>query len=413
MSLNLESYLKGFRIVYVAEATYGVPPTNPTWLLYSDEVEQIGGDIVRAAITPQRVLGSANVASFILGSHTSQLALRYRVHDRTLADDVIEDAMVRDADNLLAASHSIMVRHERTLTVGIDSAGTRDYIVAQGGYITSGVLTGQLEPATALTFAPLYQCQRVRKYRIDQPDTSGADVLIGIKSSAATIVTVTIEDEGASVSQTKALAGTVYTSMGVTKYGNIDAIRLASAIPGDLLVSINTGSDATPVEGKLLCTIRGGTFYGADGDLGIPLLGSGSYPMAIATAMSTLKGSTIEWDSAGLADVSVANVSLTVDNFEGGSSLPTAGSTNQSIIVGGSTFTVSAQVVGTHQTHANIDDHLGGTAATFTWKPSATSAKTLSLAGTIIMNPGGANFEIGQGVPVLDIELQGEALTLV
>ena len=44
-----------------------------------------------------------------------------------------------------------MIRHERTLTVGADSAGTRDYIVAQGAYITSGVLTGQLEPATALT----------------------------------------------------------------------------------------------------------------------------------------------------------------------------------------------------------------------------------------------------------------------
>ncbi len=135
--------------------------------------------------------------------------------------------------------------------------------------------------------------------------------------------------------------------------------------------------------------------------------------MAIATAMCTLKGSTIEWNSAALADVSVANVSLSVDNFEGGSSLPTAGSTNQSIIVGGSTYTVSAQVVGTHQTHANIEAHLAGTAATFTWKPSATSAKTLSLAGAIMMSPGGASFEIGQGVPVLDIELQGEGLTLV
>jgi len=413
MTLNVESGFKNFRIEYVAEASTGVAPANPTYLLFADRMRSINVQS-EAGIAPLRFLGDSDVDSFVLGAEDASIAFEYAQEDRDLTGDILEDAITRNADNNLSASFTVVVREERTLDVGLNLGGSRVYSVGKGGFITSFNLAGELDPPEPLIATSTLTFEKVRSYRVDQPL---ATTLIGFKSSSAADVTqsVTIESDGtpATVDQTAAVAGITYVSMGVTTYASMDSISLDLECAGDIIVSINTGTDAAPVEGAVLCTIRGSTYYGGgEGDLGIPPLGTGAHASAIAGTFATLSGSTILWSAAALADVVVSSADFSTDNMIGGQVLPTAGTRRKKILVGGTEHIANANVVGEFASHANIDDHLGGTAATFTWKISATgSNKTINLTGTIKqavprVYDQSAAMEIG-------LSFQGKALTIV
>jgi len=412
MSLNVESGLRQWRIEWIAETTYGSPPTDPDWTWFSDGVESFGGDVARRGITPQRWLGDADVQSFILGSVDSILPMRYALHDAAMLDTPLAASITRDVDGNITNSVTIVGRMERSLTVGVDSAGSREYIVGLGAYVTDMTLSGSLEPPTPLMVSPTYTCKRLRKYRVDQ--MSGA-TLVGAKSTDVgdTTQTLTVEDEDAGTSQGKQLNGTTFVSLGASTYADLEGMWLSAECAGDVQIYENTGTDTAPVAGLLFATIRGQDYYGSDGDLGIPLLGSGSRGSTLGSTYATLAGSTIEWGGAALADVVVSEATLTIGNMEGGVLLPTVGTTDKSVIVGGTSYVFTTQLVGTFGSYINIDDHLGGTEASLTWKPVTSALNhTMTLTGALKTNPGGALFEAGQAAPVLSTELTGKNLSI-
>jgi hypothetical protein len=396
----------------VPEVTYGVPPTDPVYKWFSDGVESFGGDVAVRGITPQRWLGDADVQSFTLGAIDSVLPIRYALNDITMLGSPLAAALTRNADNNLTTSYTIMGRMERSTVVGVDSSGSREYIVGVGAYPTGVTLSGSLEPPTPLMVDATFTCKRLRKYRVDQP--SGA-TLMGIKSTSAsdTTQTVTVEDEDAGTSQGATLAGTTFTSLGTATYADLEAIWLSAETVGDVEVYENTGTHTAPVSGLKFATIRGQTYYGSDGDRGIPLLGAGTRGSTLGGVYADLAGSTIQWGAADLADIVVNEASLVVGNMEGGVLLPTVGTTDKSVIVGGTSYVFSTQLVGTFQSTTNLDDHLGGTEASLTWK-AVTSAlnHTLTLTGALKTNSGGVLFEAGQAAPVLNTELTGKALSI-
>ena len=412
MSLNVESGLRDFRIEWVAETTYGTPPTDPAWAWFSDGVRSFAGNPVRG-ISPQRWLGDADVGSWTLGSVDSEITMSYALPYVTMLSTPLAGAITRDADQNLSQSLTIVGRIERNLTVGVDSAGSREYIVGVGCYNTGGTMTGSLDPPDPIMINPTYTCKRVRKYRVDQPASA---TLLGIKSTVAgdTTQTVTVEDEDAGTSQGATLAGTTFTSLGTATYADIEAIWLSAETVGDVEIYENTGTHTAPVAAATpYATIRGQDYYGSDGDRGIPLLGSGSRGSTLGTVYATLANSTIQWNSAALADVVVSEANLTWGNMEGGVLLPTVGTTDKSVIVGGTSYVFSTQVVDTFGTYSNIDDHLGGTEASLTWKPVASALNhTLTLTGALKTNSGGALFEAGQAAPVLSIEISGKNLSI-
>jgi hypothetical protein len=418
MPLNIESGYKNFRIEYVAETTTGVAPVNPAYALFSDGVESFGGaEIARASVTGLRFLGDADVDSFILGAEDSVVPIRYALHDRALTADILNASIVRDADNNMSSSFTIVAREERTLSVGIDSAGSRTYTVSKGAFATDYVLAGELDPATPLLATATFTAEKTRSYQIDQP--TSATQLLGINSTstADTTQSVRIEDDGtpAATDQTAALSGTSNVSMGALTYDQVDSVSLDASCEGDVEVWLNTGSDATPVKGAVICTIRGSDYYGSgEGDLGVPPLGTGSHGAAIGGTpkFATLADSAVTWGAAALADVAVSRVQLSTSNMEGGQLLPTLGTRRKKILVGGTGYTVTAQMVGTFASHDNIDDHLGGTSGAFVWAiGDAAANKTMTLSGAIKTSPAGRIYE-REGAMVLDVEFMGTSLAI-
>lgn len=411
MPLNLESGLKGFRAEFVAETTTGVAPANPTWLAFSDGLISISV-ATDASITPLRFLGDADVQDFIYGSEDASMVVTYAFHDRVLTADLLEDAITRDADNNLSSSYTVVVRESRTLSVGADSAGSRVYTVGLGGFVTGYTLGGELDPPTPLQAAATITFEKIRSYKIDQP-SAASDLYAKSSNASDTTQNVTVENDGAGVSQSVQLNGTTAVSLGASTYTTIDSISLDAECIGDVVVGINDAAHPSVTEGVVLCTIRGSAYYdNSEGDLGVPPLGSGSHASAIGGSYATLSGSTIQWNSAALADVVVSSVELSVGNMVGGQLLSTAGTRRKKILVGGTEYALSAQVVGEFASHENIDDQLGGTAANATFQVGAAGAnKTITLSGAVKSESGGRQYD-QSGAMVLNTTLMGKSAAI-
>ena len=399
---NFESGIRPMRIEYVAETTTGTPPTDPAWKLYSDKVIEFRQksmvDLFRNV-----GLGSADVQDFLPGPETHDFVVDYELQQAVSAD-AINDGLTRNADNQLSNSHTVVARMDRsTGSLGANAGGIRLYYVGLGGWIGRAVLSLQTQTGEPIRTRAEYASEKGRIYRIDQPASA---TLIGAKSSdAADTMNLDIEDDGASVAQQAALTGTTYMSIGPLTYATLDAIRLASQSKGDITISINTGSDASPVEGTVLCTIRGSDYYaGAEGDLGIPLLGAGSHASAIAATYEQFRASTLERPAGTALAFAVANGELTVDNSI--QRIPVLG-IRQEIQPGQRTVTLTATVFGTVETHDKLDEHLGVVAANavLTMPKSA-----ITLTNSVITDPGETRIS-GDAVIQQNVTYESEGLT--
>lgn len=409
MPLNVESGIKPTRIQYVAESTTGVAPTDPAWKRYSDIAVSMDAQTV-ASIFRQRGLGQYKVNAFFQGAETADWTIGYHLHDRDLTGDVLNTALVRDADNNLAESHTVVERMDRSLSVGAASAGSRLYTVGLGGFIGTMGLAGSLEPAEPILATPAYAFEKIRSYRIDQPASA---TLLGANSTDAADTTqdVTVEDEDAATTLTATLNGTTEISLGASTLADIDAVALSAQTKGDVEIWVNTGTDSSPVKGTVLCTIFGSDHYGgSEGDLGVPLLGSGSNASAIGGSFALLTASTLQWGGSALADVVVESMSVTIENNL--DRLPTAGTRRQKIFPGQLDISADTDLVGNFQSHVNLDDHLSGLAQSLTWQVGTGANKTITLTGAIKEVPGGRTKDAETGLIRLSTTFAGQDGTI-
>lgn len=392
---NVESGFKPTRLEWVAETDTGVAPTDPAWNLFSDIARSIDASLA-IEIFGQRGLGSAVVQAFKRGAETADLVVAYELHDRDLTADALEDGLTRDADNNVPNTHTVVERMDLSTGGGSDGGGIRLYTVALGGVIGTTVVAGSLSPPELLVTLS-YAAEKLRSYQIDQP--SASETMDVVSSDAAdTTQTLTIENEGASTTEGVALNGTTPVTS-TASFADMDAAHLDAETAGDVTITGTTSS-------ALFMTIRGTTATGADGDQGVPLLGSGSHASAIGGTFADFASNPVQWGGSDLASLVVESVELTVNNNL--ERLQTSGTRSQKIFAGPLEVTATAPLVGIVQSHTNIDDHVLGTEQNLTFPIGSGANKTITATGAIKEDPGSRQKDPNTGIVRLATTFRGK-----
>lgn len=389
--MDNESALHDRRIEFAPETTRGTPPSNPSWELFSDRVQNIDWS-PSPTYDVDRAVGTADALDADPGPEDHSLTLAYRLQ-RWLVDgsgnpqDATGYGMLRDADNQLHNSHTIVDREDRS-TGGSDGGGRRTYTVAVGALIGEVTLEGDPSTENPITPELAYTAEKVRSYEVDQPSSS---TLLAVKSTDAadTSQTLTIEDDGAATSEGVALSGTSLVSTS-SNFGSIDAARLDAETEGDVEVYVNTGTATAPSAGSLLMTIKGKSSYDdREGDLGVPLLGSSSHASALGTAFERFIGDVINRGGSSISDT-LTNLSLTVSNNL--ATEPQAGTLRRRIDEGVRDVTMSASTIGDGESHDRIVESLISTAADIQWQ---LTGGNITLKSAVLDSPGGRQIQVG------------------
>lgn len=408
---NPEGGLRNHRTEFVRESAFGEAPADPGFLKYSDTVNTFSWSS-DSVTEPRRGLGSPDPVGFLKGPETHEISVAYAlIKWFSSTGDAAYDGLVRNADNLLPASHTIVDREDKQAinadqTVsGNASYDTRIYTVANGGMIDEVAITGDPSDSQPVTVELTYLAQKVRSYQIDQPD-SGTYLVVNSTSANDTSQTLTIEDEGAATTEDVALNGTSDVSTS-SQFDNIDALSLNGETEGDVRVYINDGSDTSPTQGDQLAEISGQTTYnGVEGDLGVPALGAGSHEALSSPAPEVFIGDSIDRGGSPVpyeipsATVTVAN---NIEETERSSGYGMA------LHPGNREITMEASMFGESMTHDLLVDHLQTEAQSIDW---TLDGGTLTLEGAVLQDAGERAAEEGQAVMTTDNTFQADGITI-
>lgn len=281
-----ESGLLTDRVELVREDLTGETPADADWWAPSDDVRNLSWS-PDPSIEARDQLGSPDPSGHDKGNEEHEIELTYGLQRPLIdtngeLDDPAGDALARNVDNVIPHTFSLLARDERQTTVPSDPAdvsGARLFLVGKGLRVDAEI---ELDPdgggpaETSLTAT----AEKARYYEILQPDAATA-ITISSDEPDDVGLDVTIEDEGASTSETITLAettdadGNFQTAEATTTatFGNVDAVEADREPVGEVTVSIDGGSD--------LATLHGALHYSQDnkeleGDLGVPALGAGS-----------------------------------------------------------------------------------------------------------------------------------------
>ncbi len=338
---QVESALQNTRIEYVPETTVGVPPTDPSWETLTDYLKDL-------TVSPdgnregQSVVGSGDLKTHFRGPEEHTFTTEY--YKQQAFVDSNDDAAYPAGDPIVydyqTAYPSYTFQYRRDVASGgNDGAGFREYVVAVGARPTEVSDPGDPSESEPITESLSWDAEKSRAYVIHQPSAS---TTLDVTNNGSTSVDVTIEDEGASTSETVTVSGgsTVTTT---ASFGDIDAIWVESEPDGDISVTDGNGTD---ILGQPLA---GSTTDGVEGERGIPALGAGSHGSAIGVDPSKylfLGVDTLNWQGSALAD-RIHSLDLTVSLET--SKEAQSGTRRQAIDIGQRTVTVDADVAGPHK----------------------------------------------------------------
>ena len=387
------------RIEWVEETTIGETPSNPDWNLYSDAVD--GTLDVEPDVNVERLdtVGDPDAQGHFTGPENSEGSITYSLQQWFIdgggnAQDAAYYAMARSSDNALIGTHSYVERSEHD-TGGADGAGRRIYLVGKGGRPSEVTVPFTTDDGLPVQVELSYQFDKVRLYDISQPNAS---TTLDITNNGSTSVDVTIEDEGASTTETNTVANgaTVTTT---ESFGDIDAIELNTDTDGDVVVTDGSGTT--------LATISGSQNYAdGNGDLGVPALGSGSHASALGSDYVIFNDDTLDYTSGNIAS-EVISGELTVsqgldDNSQTGTSRLNIHPTNREV-------TWNVDVAGEAMVVDQVMDHLQGNTSDIRW---TADEGTITGPNAQITSPGTTQKEQGNGKKVSGIELMSEGVTI-
>jgi len=295
MSEAYEAGTRPLRVEWVPETTKGEWPSDPSWNLFSDDMQSVWGWEPDANTTRIDAVGSIKPQGYRNGAESHESSFSYLMQQwfTDSSGDTLDpsnDFIQVNDDNSVKATHTVVSRAEHS-TGGTDDAGRRIYVVGVGGTPGSCTVPFETEDGTEIEIELNYQFEKIRPYSISQPS---AGTTLEVENTGTTSVDVTIEDEGAATSETLTVAGGS-TGTTTSTFDDIDAVELSNEVDGDVTVGDGSGTTFT--------TIKGSDSYPAsEGDLGIPSLGSGSHASAIGvdTGIRFL-GDDLQYSSGAIA----------------------------------------------------------------------------------------------------------------
>lgn len=405
-----ESGLRIDRIGVIRETTTGQTPTDPAWEYHSDNYINFNW---APSPDPERRdgLGTPDAVDHDVGNQEHELVVAYHqqrpwVDGSGNPDGFVGDAALRDSANQIPNTHSLLAREFRPKSPDDPTTvdGARTYTIMKGGYpnvsIEADPETGEPIP-TELT----YMAEKIRSVEILQPASSS---LVVAQSTSAddTTQTLSIEDEGAGTTDTISLNGNTPVSS-TESFDDIDAIELDAETEGDVTLHINDGTEVSPTVGDELSKLRGGLYYSNDdqsleGDLGVPVLGSGSHATEIGTTYEHFLGDSVQRNSEDIA-FDLNDVTFEIDN--GFDVTAREDSTRYRITEGNREVAFNATVVGHRASHRHIMDSLGSVGADIVWTMSKTE---LTVNGATVTGAPERTRESDQAAAQPEVEFMGQ-----
>lgn len=319
--------------------------------------------------------------------------------------DAAFDAILRDDNNDLANSHTIVHREVHN-GEGVNGTGRHIYTVGLGAF-ADAEMSGDATDDTGANYITIrldYQFEKLRSYQIDQPEGGGENLEVESTDSADTSQSVIIENEDASTTETVSLNGTT-TETTTASFEEIDAVYITdgsgnpSETEGDVIV---TGASSS----NELTRLRGaGSYDEAEGDEGIPALGSGNKEESISGDYSLFLGSEFEWPASNPVGERVSNFTLSIDNSI--EATPDSSSRRQSIDAGNQTPQMTAGIFGESETHKKFVDHFTTKTDDLIW---TTSKEELTLSSATINDPGSRTLNAGEAIMQNDVQFEGTGL---
>jgi len=396
----LESALRKRRIEFVREVTPGVAPTNPSWGLFSDEVQSTEATPAMA-VGARRKVGDPDVQGFEIGPEDDQFAVTYHLQ-RWLVDgsgnaqDAAADGILRGADHEANATHTIVEREDRA-TGGVDSGGVRTYTVVKGAMIDTVSIEGDPDSSSPVLVTLTYVAEKVRSYQIDQP-ADGTTITVVSSDAGDTTQTVTIEQEDGTA-ETLSLNGTTDVT-GMTSFTDIDSVSLSAETEGDVTVEDDAGQTLMVIRGK-------NSYDDVEGDLGVPPLGSGSHASTIGSDFERFLGDTVERPGGTSLSDNIVSASVEVaNNVE-----PTTrhDSMRRQLDAGDRDVTLTATVIGETQSHDDIVEHLLRTENDIVW---TMTGGTITLTAAVLTDAGPRAVQVGDAVIQRDNTFTAKSITL-
>lgn len=399
--MSVESGIKPQRLEFVRESTEGETPTDPDWDLYSDQVQSVS-PTMSVAISPRRSVGVVDPNDFLPGAEDHEFAVTYDVQQWfTASGDAAYDGMTRDSSNELPSSHSIMMRDQLGGS-GEAGGGHYMYTIFKGALVNSVELTGEPESGEPVMATLSYLAEKARSYRVSWPSSS--TTLTVQSTDDADTMDLTIEDEGASTTETVTLTGTTSVST-TSSFGSIDAFELTAEPAGD--VTIEDGS------GNTLVTIYGSASYeDRAGDTGIPALGSGSHASAIGSSFEIFAGDLIERPSGSGGfidsdDICINSASVTIENnLEATVCIDDIG---KKINEGARNINISASIFGAAASYHSVTQHLRAVTSNIKW---TLSGGNLEFTNAVLTDAGDISKETETAVMTIDNTFQASGLTI-
>lgn len=406
---------------YLGSGTFGVTPTDPSFLKYSDAINTL--NITPSAVIERRGgLGTADPVDFQRGPESHEIVVGYDlVKQINASGDASYDGLARQGDELLPDSHSLLVREDKTqvqsgATVAENtSRPTRLYLYGRGGLVNEGMLAGNPSEQQPVVVELTYIFQYLRAFQIDQPTSVEAPTEVVVKSTDSGDTGVAVEIEGTDDTDTYASEtvttdasdGTTIVSS-TTTFQNIDVVYVSAANVGDIEVAINTGSQTSPTEGDTIAKVFGETTYsGVESDYGVPPLGSGSREdTSTLGAPENFIGDTIQADSSPYP-YQIQAINLTWEN--GLEETAVSDQLGRALHPGNRTLNWESTIFGENASIDALQAHFQNSSRNMTWTLDNT---TIDLSNTRLVEPGEVAKEEGQAVMTIENRWVAEGLTL-
>jgi hypothetical protein len=400
--MAFESGIRPQRLGFVRETVPGVTPANPDWIAYSNTTQSttLAPEVT---IAERRRVGSADVQDFSGGSETHAYEIAYDLQQWFEASpgvplDACYDGMFRNQNGEVFNTHSIL---QRDLLGGPGAAGggSRMYTVISGAKIGTVAIAAEPESGEPVNVNLSYMAEKLRSYRVDQPATA-ATLSIVSSSTADTTQTLTIESDNSGTSETVSLNGTTPVTT-TASFATIDALLLSAQCQGDVTISVGA---------TVLATIYGRLSYdNREGDLGIPLLGTGSHPTLVAGEFEYLLGNTITRGGQPLMnDVDISSMSLTVENNL--DPQPSHKTIGRRINEGPRDVQIGATIYGNTASFDTMREHLQLIKSDILWQ---LAGGTLEFPGAILMSPGTVVKETSQATMSIDNTFTSQGMNII
>jgi hypothetical protein len=352
---GVESSLQSVRLEYVKESTEAEPPSDPSWSVLTDYLDEFtfspGSD--REAI---EVVGSGDFRDMFRGAEESEVTTNYYkqqgFYDSGGSPQYPAGELFDYQDGCDLPSYTVVSRQEYDCDGNFTDSGYREYVVLFGAKPTEVVNPGDPSEASPIIEELSWQVRKGRTYVIHQPDSA---TTLEIDNAGSSSVDVTVENEDASTSETVTVSagGTATT---VDTYSNVDVIYAESDHDGDITVTDGSGTNvldaATPLAGS--------DTDGVESDNGIPPLGSGSHGSALGTDPGDYRfqgitdGDGIDWQGTELSD-RIHTLDLTVSIDTERDSIE--GARGNTIDPGTRTVEVEADLAGPSESASRIAEH--------------------------------------------------------